>query len=109
MNTFRCLSLSIYTYFIIISDLFENHFQASILFSVPWSIGAVTDPDGREKFSNFLRELMHGKNEEYPVPKSIGKLEAPIPDSGLVYDYCYEVCLFIFVTRSNNMLRTIIF
>ena len=67
------------------------YFQCSIIFAVPWSIGAITDPDGRIKFDRFYRDLWLGKNEQCPVPKSLGKVEVPIPENGLVFDYCYEV------------------
>ena len=62
-----------------------------MLFSIPWSIGAVTDPDGREKIDQYYRNILAGKNEDLPMPKSMGKLDVPMPDTGLVYDYVYEV------------------
>ena len=37
------------------------------------------------------RDLLSGKFEEYPVPKAMGKIEAPIPPDHLIYDYMYEV------------------
>ncbi len=62
------------------------------MFAVPWSIGAVVDVDGREKFDTFFREILAGKDEEHPLPKAVGaKIEVPFPDHGMVYDYCYEV------------------
>ena len=67
-------------------------FQATIMFSIPWSIGAVVDVDGREKFDAFFREMLAGKNEEHPIPKDIGKIDIPFPENGLIYDYCFEVC-----------------
>lgn len=80
--------------------------QSAILFSVPWSLGGVTDNDGRHKFDQFYRDLLAGKLEAFPVPKVLGKVEVPFPDNGLVYDYMYEVCvecLFAiqFCTRRN--------
>jgi len=62
------------------------------MFSIPWSIAAVTETDGREKFNSFFRDLLVGKIEAYPVPESIGsKLELSFPDVGTVHDFCYEV------------------
>ena len=61
------------------------------MFSIPWSVGAVVDPDGREKFDAYYRDLLAGKDEANPVPKAIGKIEIPFPDTGIVYDYCFEV------------------
>jgi len=59
------------------------------LFSIPWSIGAALDPDGRDKFDTYFKDILMGKLT--PVPKDIGKLEVPFPEAGLVYDYNYEV------------------
>ena len=65
--------------------------QSSFLFALPWSLGALIDLDGRVKFDQYIRDLLAGKMEDHPVPKSVGKIEVPFPDTGLVYDYCYEV------------------
>ena len=67
------------------------YFQAATMFSIPWSIGAVSDPDGREKFDEFYRKVISGKSEEYIMPESLGRIDTPFPEIGLVYDYCYEV------------------
>ena len=48
------------------------------VFSIIWSIGATTTPEGRLKFSDNIRSLM-GKDNEHRIP-----LE------GTVYDYCYD-------------------
>ena len=62
------------------------------MFGIPWSIGGVLDVDGREKFDKFYREILLGHDEDLPMPKVMGnKLEIPYPESGLVYDYAYEV------------------
>lgn len=70
--------------------------QAAVMFSIPWSIAAVVDVDGREKFDAFFRDLLTGKDEKNPIPKDIGKIEIPFPDNGMVYDYCFEVCCIQF-------------
>ncbi|XP_063405511.1 dynein axonemal heavy chain 12-like isoform X3 [Mytilus trossulus] len=64
---------------------------SAILFSIPWSIGACVDADGRNKFDVFFKELISGKQEEFPMPKAVGaKLDVPIPDNMHVYEIFYE-------------------
>jgi len=58
---------------------------------VVWSVGACVDTDSRVKFDGFLKDLMAGKIEEHPIPTIVGKIEAPIPAEGQVYDYLFEV------------------
>ena len=72
-----------------------------MFFSIPWSIGGVIDVDGREKFDKYYRDLLSGKFEEHPIPKVLTKLDAPMPETGLVYDYCFEVCIKIISTKFN--------
>lgn len=57
------------------------------------------DTDSRLKFDGFFKDLIAGKNEDYPVPAIVGKIEAPIPNEGLVYDYLFEV-----ITASTAMI-----
>uniref|UniRef100_H2Z3M6 Dynein axonemal heavy chain 7 n=1 Tax=Ciona savignyi TaxID=51511 RepID=H2Z3M6_CIOSA len=65
--------------------------QSIFLFSVVWSVGAVVDLDGRHKFSDFIRTMQSGKDEEHPLPASLGKFDVPIPDAGLVYDHYFQL------------------
>ncbi|XP_006892348.1 PREDICTED: dynein heavy chain 12, axonemal [Elephantulus edwardii] len=65
--------------------------MACFAFSLIWSVGASCDTDGRIVFDNFLREILMGKNETNPVPKSLGKWECHFDEKGLVYDYMYEL------------------
>lgn len=69
--------------------------QSAFLFGVVWSIGGITDYEGRQKFDQFLREIASGKNEAYQIPKLIQKIEIPFPEAATVYDYFYEVCAII--------------
>lgn len=62
-----------------------------MLFSIPWSIAAVVDNDGRQKFDSFYKELLGGKIDSSPVPKSVGKFEVPMPDAMSCYDVFFEV------------------
>ncbi|CAF0708408.1 unnamed protein product [Brachionus calyciflorus] len=61
----------------------------STIFGCMWSIGATSDNDSRTKFDVFFRDLLKGKNNDYPVPESLGKLDIAFPDNGIVYDYYY--------------------
>ena len=61
------------------------------MFAVVWSVGGCIDTDSRVKFDAFFRELTSGKIEEHPIPTAVGKIDAPIPPEGLVYDYLFEV------------------
>lgn len=65
--------------------------MACFIFSLIWSIGASCDTNGRLAFDNFIRSIVSGKNEEDPVPNSVGKWECPFDEKGLVYDYMYEL------------------
>jgi len=60
-----------------------------------WSLGATVDKNGRDKFDAEFREMMTGKDEENPIPAEVGKIECPIPPDGLVYDYLFEVSMWI--------------
>ncbi|XP_013387188.1 dynein heavy chain 12, axonemal, partial [Lingula anatina] len=76
-------------------DAMENkhirgYLVSTIIFSAVWSIGGVADYDSRAKFDVFFRELLAGKQEDNPIPKSLGKLDIPLPDNGMVYDYMFE-------------------
>ncbi|XP_034447227.1 dynein heavy chain 12, axonemal [Hippoglossus hippoglossus] len=64
--------------------------MAAFAFSLVWSVGGSCDADSREIFSEFFRATVSGKNEEFPVPASVGKWECPMNDKGQVYDYFYE-------------------
>ena len=64
--------------------------QASILFSLTWSVGGVLDSDSRVKFDTFVRSLLTGKNEAFPFPSSSGRWECHLPADGTLYDYVYE-------------------
>jgi dynein heavy chain len=59
-------------------------------FSIVWSLGSSCDNDGRHKFDSYFRDLVGGKIGDHPSPLSIGKMDIPFPDTGLVYDYTFE-------------------
>jgi hypothetical protein len=65
--------------------------QASILFSIPWTIAGCVDADGRKKFHEFYSEVLDGKNKDYPIPDEIKKVEAMFPPEQTVWDYFFEV------------------
>ncbi|XP_064633435.1 dynein axonemal heavy chain 12-like isoform X2 [Lineus longissimus] len=64
--------------------------MSAFFFAVPWSIGALIDSDGRAKFDQFLKEILSLKSEKFPPPKALGKIEVPLPETGMLYDYVYE-------------------
>ncbi|XP_045146064.1 dynein axonemal heavy chain 12 [Echinops telfairi] len=64
--------------------------MACFIFALVWSVGGSCDTDGRMVFDAFIREVLVGKNEDYPVPQSVGKWECLFDEKGLVYDYTYE-------------------
>ncbi|XP_030888189.1 dynein heavy chain 12, axonemal [Leptonychotes weddellii] len=49
------------------------------------------DTDGRIIFDTFLRSIILGRDENNPVPESVGKWECQFDEKGLVYDYMYEL------------------
>nr|XP_045758146.1 dynein axonemal heavy chain 12 [Mirounga angustirostris] len=65
--------------------------MASFIFSLIWSIGGSCDTDGRIIFDTFLRSIILGRDENNPVPESVGKWECQFDEKGLVYDYMYEL------------------
>uniref|UniRef100_A0A2K6CWG4 Dynein axonemal heavy chain 12 n=1 Tax=Macaca nemestrina TaxID=9545 RepID=A0A2K6CWG4_MACNE len=79
---------------ILITFRISNYFKyvpACFIFSLIWSIGGSCDTDGRRVFDAFIRLIILGKDEENPVPDSVGKWECPFDEKGLVYDYMYEL------------------
>jgi len=66
--------------------------QTTVVFAVPWSIGAVVDTDGRRKFDEYFRQLLVGDIKDHPVPGCLaGMLDQPPADQGLIYDFCWKV------------------
>ncbi|XP_062316503.1 dynein axonemal heavy chain 12 [Osmerus eperlanus] len=64
--------------------------MAAFGFSLVWSVGGSCDADSRERFDDFLREILLGKSQQHPIPASVSKWECPFEEKGLVYDYSYE-------------------
>lgn len=54
----------------------EQQIEQLFVFALIWSIGCTTDLAGREKFDQKLRTILSNK--------------VLMPDTGLVYDYCWE-------------------
>uniref|UniRef100_A0A4W2DJL5 Dynein axonemal heavy chain 12 n=1 Tax=Bos indicus x Bos taurus TaxID=30522 RepID=A0A4W2DJL5_BOBOX len=65
--------------------------QACFIFSLIWSIGGSCDTDGRIVFDVYIRIVLMGKDENNPIPDSVGKWECNFDEKGLVYDYMYEL------------------
>lgn len=65
--------------------------QAAFAFSLVWSVGGSCDSTSREKFSEFVKEMVSGKAEDHPIPDAVGGWACPLDANGLVYDFFYEV------------------
>ncbi|XP_055269255.1 dynein axonemal heavy chain 12 [Moschus berezovskii] len=65
--------------------------MACFIFSLIWSIGGSCDTDGRIVFDVYIRIVIMGKDENNPIPESVGKWECNFDEKGLVYDYMYEL------------------
>ena len=50
----------------------------------------MVDLDGRQRFSDFLKEFHTNKLEDHQLPAVIGKFECGLPESGLVFDYFFQ-------------------
>ena len=93
---YNCILCTVKTYLSNISyfKIVNIHFflQSTFQFALIWSVGGTVDTDGRTKFDAYMREIMSGKSEYHPMPADVGaKIEVPIPENGLVYDFVYEV------------------
>ncbi|KAA3675897.1 dynein heavy chain, axonemal, partial [Paragonimus westermani] len=72
-------------------------------FGVIWGIAGCLDLIGRQKFDRFFRALLLGQDEKNPVPKELGsRIEFPMPESGLVYDYFYELIVMSKIDRRRK-------
>ncbi|KAJ3373477.1 Dynein heavy chain 3, axonemal [Kappamyces sp. JEL0680] len=61
----------------------------SFIFGCVWSLGGTLDQKSRPLFDNFFRTIISGSNKAFAAPDGI-KIEKPIPDAGLIYDYVFE-------------------
>ena len=66
------------------SETSETWIQCAFIFSLIWSLGITADEQSKVKFDKFFRNLAFVKSS-----KGI-KLNLPIPDEGLVYDYKFD-------------------
>ena len=57
----------------------ESMLEEIFFFSLIWSVGCTVDLEGRRKFNAWLRQTMQANSQR-----------AAFPESGLVYDYCYN-------------------
>ncbi|KXZ48211.1 DHC-9 protein [Gonium pectorale] len=68
--------------------------QGCFLFSLVWSVGGLTDEDGRHKFDMHLRKLlMHDPAPEiasFVTPGAPHKVTVPFPEGRTVYDFVFE-------------------
>ncbi|KAL8592235.1 hypothetical protein ACOMHN_030910 [Nucella lapillus] len=64
--------------------------EAAVLWSIPWSLGGQLEVDGRKKLDAFYRDVLLGKNSEFPIPPGLSKLDIHYPPDNTTYDYFYE-------------------
>ncbi|ROL53285.1 Dynein heavy chain 7, axonemal [Anabarilius grahami] len=64
--------------------------MAAFAFALVWSVGGSCDTDSRTRFDQFLKEIISGNAEDYPIPATVSRWECPFDEKGLVYDYSYE-------------------
>lgn len=71
----------------------SNWLQCLFLFSLVWSIGGLTDDEGRKKFDTQLRKLL----QHDPLPElkhyvtgTPVKINVPFPEGKLVYDFMFD-------------------
>ncbi|XP_067302544.1 dynein axonemal heavy chain 12 [Pseudorasbora parva] len=64
--------------------------MAAFAFALVWSVGGCCDTDSCSRFDQFLREIISGNAEDYPIPATVSRWECPFDERGLVYDYYYE-------------------
>ncbi|KAL4617872.1 dynein heavy chain 3, axonemal [Arapaima gigas] len=65
--------------------------QGLFLFAVVWGLGGTINGESRKKFDAFYRNLVIGKNEQHPLPKSVTlTTNVAFPETGSVYDYYFQ-------------------
>jgi dynein heavy chain len=91
------------------AELTKDTLEAMFSFSLVWSIGAITDLEGRVGFNSFFRtfleteeylnevksvktalELKKWSKPEFPGKKEWMKMAIPFPRNNSIYDYCYD-------------------
>ncbi|KAI8803834.1 dynein heavy chain and region D6 of dynein motor-domain-containing protein [Cladochytrium replicatum] len=70
-------------------DISSKIVQGIFIFSVIWSLGSSINDSGRVKFNSFFRSLLNGGDPAILPPEGF-LLEAPIPETSLVYDYVFD-------------------
>uniref|UniRef100_A0A9J8CG81 Dynein axonemal heavy chain 12 n=1 Tax=Cyprinus carpio carpio TaxID=630221 RepID=A0A9J8CG81_CYPCA len=68
----------------------EFNIPGTFAFALVWSVGGCCDTDSQGRFDQFLREIISGKAENYPIPATVSRWECQFEEKGLVYDYSYE-------------------
>ncbi|KAG7391800.1 Dynein heavy chain 1, axonemal [Phytophthora pseudosyringae] len=71
---------------------FKDDIEPLFIFALIWSVGASTNDAGRVRFDSFLRSELVANN-----------CKPPLPPTGLVYDYCYQLSSHKWVTWMNTV------
>ncbi|XP_071745459.1 dynein axonemal heavy chain 12 [Lepeophtheirus salmonis] len=65
--------------------------QAAIVVSIVWTMGSTLTIPDRSKFDVYLRDILSGKKQEYPLPPSLNnKFDAIPPSEGTIYDFIFD-------------------
>jgi hypothetical protein len=64
--------------------------EALFCFAVIWGIGGCLPASDRTKFSDTFRAAIAPINDESQQPPNYVKLGKPLPENGLVFDYCFD-------------------
>ncbi|CAB4066115.1 DNAH [Lepeophtheirus salmonis] len=65
--------------------------QAAIVVSIVWTMGSTLTIPDRSKFDVYLRDILSGKKQEYPLPASLNnKFDAIPPSEGTIYDFIFD-------------------
>jgi dynein heavy chain len=64
--------------------------ECMFMFSVIWGLGGCLPASDRSGFSDIFRNLIAPVNDESQQPPNYVKLVKPLPDNGLVFDYCFD-------------------
>lgn len=63
--------------------------QATLIYTGVTGLGSALDRSSMQKFDEFYKVLWKGQNKDNPYPNTFEKLEAIIPQDGLICNYQY--------------------
>ncbi|KAF5297854.1 hypothetical protein FQA39_LY19240 [Lamprigera yunnana] len=63
--------------------------QATFMIAMVWGLGSTLDSRSREKFDLFVRNLWDNTDKENPYPVHLDRIDVPLPETDLLFDYLY--------------------